>query len=440
MQHRQAKPSLLAGKPLLRFLSALASVISILLILLINFSFPPLSENSAQAQEATPTGPVKGRPRPEFDAIGGRMGAFQIFPKVELKETYTSNVYAKDDNADDDFITIVVPTLDIKSDASSHTFKAGLSAEIGRYLSNSTEDYEDLGANFDLKIDATRALKFNFNGSIDAGHEQRGDPDEADGKEPGETLKTKGGVGLSYKLAKINLDLKSGITVSDFNDVTSVSGSTINHDDRDQSEYESSIRIGLDTSPEYTVFTQLKYNVIDYNDAFDDDGINRDATGYDLSFGTEIDITSLIKGEVSGGYLWQFYENSNFDDVNEASLGADITWNTTPLTTFTGGIERGIKETTSPDASSTLNTKFSLGADHELLRNFIVSLSGTYVIDKSNGGTKEDKTKTGKFETKYLLNRNYYAGFELDYLRKDSSQDTGEYSEFKTMFKLGLQF
>ncbi len=410
------------------------------LIFIGNLGLFPLIDNSVHAQAADPTGPVKGRPRPEFDAIGGRVGAFQLFPKIDLKETYNSNVYSKDSNVEADFITVIVPSLDIKSDASSHTFKATAKAEVGRYLSNSTENYEDVGADFDLKIDVLRALKLDLNGSVDAGHEMRGAPDEADGKEPGETFETTGGVGLSYKLAKINLDLKSGITISDFSDVTSVTGSTINHDDRDQTEYLSSIRIGLETSPEYTVFSELKYKIIDYADAFDDDGINRDATGYDLSVGSEIDITSLIKGEVSAGYIWQFYDNPAFNDVNEASLGADITWNTTPLTTITAGITRGIKETTTRDVASTTNTKFSAGVDHELLRNFIVSLSGSYSFDKSNGGTKEDKTKSAKFETKYLLNRNYYAGFQLDFLRKDSSQDVGEYTELKMMFTLGLQF
>jgi hypothetical protein len=396
--------------------------------------------NSVSAQSSGPLGPVKSRPRPEFDAVGGRIGTFKVIPKIELKETYQTNVYATSTDQQSDLITIIVPTIDFKSDSSLHSFNLKFKADFGLHTSNSSEDYQDYGTAADGHIDVTRNLKINYSGSFDKGHEERGAPDEAGGKEPGENIKISGLIGFKYKLSRLNFNMDTTLTATDYDDVTANNGTIINNDDRDQSEYLSTLKIGFDVSSDFTAFTKYEYKVLDFDDTLDDDGANRDTKNHKISIGSDIDITSLIKGEVSTGYFWESYANTAFREITGYTVGLDLTWNVTNLTTLTGGIDRDTKQTTSSDVSSTTNTKLSFGLDHELLRNLIFSVGGSYLLAESNGGTKEDTTKDAEIGTKYLLNRNYYVGFKIKYLRKDSNENVGEYSDFQTTLKLGLQY
>jgi hypothetical protein len=400
------------------------------------YGAPPVTPAAAQDIEDVT---VKGRIKPEYDPLGIRVRSFQIFPTAELDETYNNNVFAKSEAPKDDFITVVTPALAVKSDWSQHALNLGANAALGRYATNATEDYEDFGANIDGRVDVLRALKIEVGASIDAGHEMRGEESEAGGKKPGETLKYTVDGGVSYKVAKIGLDLKSTITNSDFNDVDANDGTVINNDDRDTVDYLSTLKVSLDINSNYSAFTEFEYKVIDYSDSIDDGGANRDATGYRISLGADFDITSIINGAFSAGYFWQEYADPQFLDVNGFALALDLTWNVTPLTTITAGIGREITETTSTDISGITSTKFEGGIDHELLRNLTLSVNGSYTYDDQNGSNQVNTTIAAGASARYLFSRRYYAELGVDKTHKDGNTGGGDYGVLTTTLKLGVQ-
>src|SRR5271163_1858458 len=65
---------------------------------------------------------VLDRPRPEYDPLGLRLGSFFLYPKLELGELYSDNVFATQSNKKTDFITVVSPTLDLRSNWSQNAF------------------------------------------------------------------------------------------------------------------------------------------------------------------------------------------------------------------------------------------------------------------------------------------------------------------------------
>ncbi len=75
----------------------------------------PLASAVSQAQEPQPNVPVQERPRPAFDPLGIRLGNFLVFPRLEVTETYNSNVFADPDDEEDDLITVVEPTVSVRS-------------------------------------------------------------------------------------------------------------------------------------------------------------------------------------------------------------------------------------------------------------------------------------------------------------------------------------
>ena len=63
---------------------------------------------------------VTNRSRPELDPLGMRAGSFLIYPRLGLQETYNDNIFAVESDEQDDFITLVRPQLDVRSDWTNH--------------------------------------------------------------------------------------------------------------------------------------------------------------------------------------------------------------------------------------------------------------------------------------------------------------------------------
>tara|TARA_B100000315_G_scaffold253520_1_gene292443 strand:+ start:461 stop:1813 length:1353 start_codon:yes stop_codon:yes gene_type:complete len=419
------------------FVPRAAKPLAVLAAALLIYGVQPAAPVAAQELENVT---VKGRPKPDYDALGIRLRSFQFFPKIELDETYDTNVFAKATDPKDDFITLITPSLAVKSDFSPHALNFGADAKIGRYATNSTEDYEDLSAYIDGRLDVRHALKLTAGMTVDAGHEMRGEESEAGGKEPGHSLKYSAKGGLSYKLSKFGLDLDSTLTDTNYDDVTANNGTIINNDDRDIVDYLTTLRASVDINPEYSAFTEFEYKVVDYWDSIDDGGANRDSTGTRVSLGAEFDITEIIDGEASAGYFWQKYDDPQFKDVSGYALGFDLTWNVTPLTTITGGVVREIKETTSSDVSGITSSKLEFGVDHELMRNIILSVNGSYTYDTYNGSSEVNTTISAGAAVRYLFSERYYAELNVNKTHKDNNIGTGDYGVLKTILKLGVQF
>jgi len=68
---------------------------------------------------------------PDYDALGVRAGAFFGLPKVEVSETYETNVFALPSNIKSDFVTSIAPSVDVNSQWSRN---AGPSLREGEHL------------------------------------------------------------------------------------------------------------------------------------------------------------------------------------------------------------------------------------------------------------------------------------------------------------------
>ena len=73
------------------------------LLALVAGAIASLLAYGAHSQEPDPNVPVTARPRPDFDALGIRAGGFLIFPSVTVDGQYNDNVFATDENEEEDF-------------------------------------------------------------------------------------------------------------------------------------------------------------------------------------------------------------------------------------------------------------------------------------------------------------------------------------------------
>ena len=93
------------------------------------------------------------RPRPDYDPLGIKVGAFLLHPTLDVRETYTDNLFATNNNKDDDFYTTIRLGGTLQSDWSRHQITLGAYGAIDRYFDTTSEDSEEWGLSMITRAD-----------------------------------------------------------------------------------------------------------------------------------------------------------------------------------------------------------------------------------------------------------------------------------------------
>ncbi|MGZ9034047.1 MAG: outer membrane beta-barrel protein, partial [Rhodospirillales bacterium] len=222
----------------------------------------------------------------------------------------------------------------------------------------------------------------------------------------------------------------------DYTNTSSDDDGDILNNDRDRNVYSTPVRLGFEINPDYEAFVRLSPNVRRYDQTPDEAGIDRDSWGYTAAGGLAVDFGGITFGEIYAGYLQQFYDDSDLDNVSAPTFGGALAWNATTLTTVSVAVERAVFETTATGASAYVSTSGELTVDHELLRNVILTAGGAVTNNDYEGINRTDWFYIGNLSARYLLNRNLY--LSAGYLFRHRTSD--EVNNFdQNVFRIGLQ-
>src|SRR5690348_5428647 len=117
--------------------------------------FPSWPGGSLEPAAVGPnTETVMGRPRPDYDPLGVRVGAWVFSPAVALVGTYNSNIFATQNGAVSDFLVTENPSLSMKSDWNQHAVALNMSGSFTQHVRRSSEDVNnasvDLAGRYDI--------------------------------------------------------------------------------------------------------------------------------------------------------------------------------------------------------------------------------------------------------------------------------------------------
>ncbi len=384
-------------------------------LLLVPLVVPVVFSDMAFAQQQQALDPnvtVLDRPRPEYDPVGARAGAFRILPELSVTGAYSDNVDFAEDNEQSDYIATIRPSVDFQSDWSRHALGLEVGAEFALHQDEDDEDYEDFFVNGDGRFDISRQTQLKADLGVELGHEGA---DEANNDGVEDFTSVDGGLALSHQLNRVTLTLGGDAERIVFDDD--------NQSDEDRYEYNATLRAAYDVSPRLDVFVEGRYNILKYDEA-QIDGVNvidQDSDGYEARIGAGLDITSVLFGEAFAGYRIQEFEENN-DDESGVSFGVDLNWNVTQLTSIGVTGKRDFEPSNQVGANSNFQTELSLDINHELLRNFVVGGSVSYENDDFRGDAREDDTYRFGAQATYWLNRNASLNAGYDYSERESNE------------------
>ena len=362
---------------------------------------------------------VQDRPRPDYDALGIRRGVFLIYPQVDAGLTYDSNIFA-DDSDEEDLILSVAPSVTAQSQWSRHEIEATLDAEGAAYVDHNDANYLDVGGRVAGRFDISRASFAR--GIVEAGreHEDFASPDEVNRNETTNVFRYL--VGADYRRTFNRVYVQPGFRVQriDFED------GDVNF--RDRTRYLAALRAAYALSARLRLLAVGEYDIVRYDEQL---VLDRDNMGIAGRVGVEAELSGLLFGELTAGFVHRTYSDDDLDDVNGPSVVGALTYNVTPLTSITATAAAAVEETTvvfeDDAASSQRSTSATVEVFHELRRNILLSGEAGYIRDDFTGTGRTDDTYALGVGAEYFLNRNLSLFGNYRFSSRSSDADDAEY-------------
>jgi hypothetical protein len=388
---------------------------------------------------------VFGRDRPELDPLGVPVGGFILSPSLRVGEQYSDNIFSVDTGEIDDFILKVSPRVRIRSNWNNHALSFFGGGDLGFHRDNSKEDYEDWNVGTTGRLDVRRDTQIRARAEMKHRHVERSDPDDTAATQPTEYDVFIGQLEGFRRFNRVSFLLGGSVERENYEDDIGT-----NNDDRDRNEFETSLRVGYKVTGNYEGFARAAYIIREYDDGNDDTvilgrpGLDRDSHGIRVEVGTSIDFGGILFGEFFVGYMTQDYDDILLPAVDGPSVGADLTWNVTPLTTIIGTIKREIRESTLGTgvnfASGRLHTEVGVAVQYELLRNLLLGGTIGAANDDYKGINRTDDTFRFGVNARYLMHRNLYLSGGYNYRARESNIAGSDYEENVVSVQVGVQY
>ena len=172
-------------------------------------------------------------------------------------------------------------------------------------------------------------------------------------------------------------------------------------------------------------------------------GYQRDSKGLSGSVGSTFQLTRVLTGEVSVGYLRRKYDDPRFDALTGLIGNASLVWTATALTTVKFTATSTVGETTVPDVSGVLYRDALVQVDHSFRRWLIGTVkAGIGLDDYKNSPSatfpqREDKRYSAAIGMTYKFNRSLQLKGEIQQYWLQSNVAGNDYRA--TIFLLGLR-
>jgi len=376
---------------------------------------------------------------------GIEISSFRLLPELIFRGLYDDNIYATRTETKSDRILHVLPSLDIRSNWSEHKLDLNIGADIARYDVHSSEDFEDYWLNTNGRFDLFEALNLFGGIGYSREHEERGSPEDQNGKEPTIFYSRNAHLGSEVKAGNFGVRFGGTYEELDFEDVATNTGFLINNDGRDRKLLELGIRTSYGWREDLQPFVQYVYNDRNYDRRSDDFGYQRNSHGYGMAAGVKFNIKPVITSEVYAGILHQQYEDDRFSTLSKPDYGASFTWRPSQRTKIQGVMERSIEETTQLQSSGYIETRYALSLDYDLTRQTV--LRGHVQLSKDDYqeiSRKDDYLDVG-FGLQYDLTRNLFLGTDYSFSHRNSNialindPDANDYYRHQFMVSLGAR-
>ena len=386
---------------------------------------------AAYAQEMSIPENVTSLARPEADAVGLPLGGFRAYPKLSIQGGYDSNILASDSNTTEAGRVILLPSVLVESQWSRHSlsFAGFLESRLG---GESDEDYVDWGFGSKGQLDVQESTNIGSSINYQNLTEDRNGINAPSTPDPTDYDQFDVNAVLNHSFDQLTGSLGGSYTDLDY-------GSN-NQNYRDREIVRGVAQLGYGFSPGYSAFVRAGINDREYANRDTQTLGNpfKDSTGYRIVGGISSELTDLIAGEISVGYLEQDYDSSLYNDVSDLTFGASLSWSATALTSVTVSVDREVVDSTTGGAGGILYTTAGFGLEHALTDDIELSGDFEYYDGDYKGISRSDDGIRVSAGASYVLNRWVHLDLRYRLDNRNSNQAGQDFDRHQ--IDLGVEF
>jgi hypothetical protein len=412
------------------------------------FTAPTAPQNAATEPESGgyPGETVTSRFRPEFSASGVRFGEFYWFPTAELDGSYNSNIFATTTAPSSDWITTLAPSFALTSIFPRATLNLSGSAALQEYATHSSQNTQSGTFSVNGAYPVSAGGTISGNAQVSHPYIAYGSPTSPSATtiaEPVTYWNYTASTGYQQSGRRFSYGVNLAVNAAQYNAAPLVGGGVSPQSSQNAIIPDVSVNAGYEIAPDYQGFVRIdgsRYSYLRSTAA--------SFTTYSANFGLRISPRHLIFGNVYAGYLFQ---NSGQSTIGSSfpDYGGELVWTVTTLTTLTfDGVRTFYTGTPAVNGTLTIGaagngylaSTVGARADHELLRNLLLTLNATYENDNFQGITRTDSVLSATAGCTYFVNRLLFLGGSFSYYKRISTAAGSSYNQNVVSLRLGTQF
>ncbi len=379
---------------------------------------------------------VLEHPRPDYDGVPYQIGGFELFPTLELGETYDSNIYVEPNSRSTDAVGTVRPIVNLFSNWGRHALSLTTFGDINFYSQHADENYKNLVVDVNGRYDILDQMWVSGRGGYQRLAESRTSPNAVNGSEPTTFGVAKGGLTFYRGIGILKFNADYDYKRFDYDETPSALG-PIDQSNRNRDEHVMGGKLAYDMTGNFKPYIRGAYNIRSY-----DDNAAHDSEGFYTVAGVNADLGGITSIDVYGGWMEQYYDDFTAKKkISSPRFGARVDWNVTGMTSVVFEVDRTIEETTLDGYNSFYQTGGSVTVTHELLRNVLLEGNVAYSNSHFNGvGDRVDELLATGLGVRYLINRSLYTDVLYTWDRRFSTEDAVEYGRHMGTVRLGINF
>ncbi|MGN6571356.1 MAG: outer membrane beta-barrel protein [Pseudolabrys sp.] len=364
-------------------------------------------------------------PPDEYTPLGIRAGAFDLYPALELIGGYATNPGASPDPKGAALYTIA-PELRAQSNWSRHELKAELR---GSYTGYSPDESPTLSRPYfngkvDGRIDVRDTTRVDLGARTLVSTDNPGSPNLQAGLSKLPVFVTYGGnAGVTQRLNRFEITVKGDAERTSYQDSQLTDGTSASNQDRNYNQYTATLRGGYELTPGVKPFVEVGIDTRVHDLSTDFSGYQRNSKGFVGNVGTTFEMTRVLTGEVSVGYLTRDYDDQRFDRLKGLIGSASLVWTVDALNTvkLTGTSTLG--ESNIPGVPGVFYRDAGVQWDHAFRRWLIGSLKVGIGQDLYEGSPTATTDVGGRTDNRYSV------GAGLTYKIDRTMQVKGEFQQ-----------
>ncbi len=318
--------------------------------------------------------------------------------------------------------TIVQPELQAKSEWTRHELTATLRGSYLSYDSISSINRPSADLRVNGRIDVRRDTKVLFEARYLLGADYPGSPNLSAGLAKLPISNTLGAtVGLVQSFNRLELSLRGSFDRTTYRESELTDGSTFSNHDRDYNQFGGQVRAGYEITPGVKPFVEFGADRRAHDLAIDRSNEQRDSRATTPKVGTSFEITRILTGEVSVGYVTRTYQDPNLAQLRGIVVDGSLIWVATGLTTATFTARSSADESILAGVSGALRRDVGLQVDHAFRRWLVGTFKVGAGFDEYVGlGRSDRRTSLGAALT-YKFSREFWLKGEVrqDWLKSN---------------------